>query len=349
MKQIGGDNSQQIQAATVNVGMSYTEVKDLCQTLVQSELAMYKQDAYVEAEKRFNAISDNLLERMTTLEDSTRQRFQEPAIQFAVNETMKEYIRSGKPELCDDLIDLMIDRLKVDEHTTKQSLIDEARQILPKLSSSTVAVLALLVFAKLVFFRDRDKFNEIVEKLTPLVTELGTPQSMDIAYLEQARCGQSLSFVSSNKSFLEMMRNTYNVLFTHAISLDVYNQFMQENGLTQGDKLPLMLAMTSLFETKGQSLIYKYTTFSKDNFAGSVKEDLIRYFSLLRDKIPSYSDDEIIQYFIGKSPNWRNVISLFDRADIKSFMLSPIGVYIGTRKLSRVLGEDVPISIFYKG
>lgn len=32
----------------------------------------------------------------------------------------------------------------------------------------------------------------------------------------------------------------------------------------------------------------------------------------------------------------------------KSFMLSPVGMYIGTRKLSRVQGEEVSIDIFYK-
>lgn len=344
MKQIAGDNSHQIQAQTVNIGMSYTEVKNLCQDLIQSELDTYKQDAFVEAEKRFNKISDRLLERLSQLEDSTRQRFQEPSIQFAVNETMKEYIRSGKEELGDDLIDLMIERLKVEEHTTKQSLIDEARQILPKLSNSAVAVLAMLTFVKLIFHRERTEFVRILEKLTSLAGELGTPQSLDIAYLEQARCGQSLSFVTSNKNFVEEMKNTYDVLFSHPVSLEEFNQFMREYGINQEEKTPILLAILIFFDTKAQGMIYKYSTFPESR----IKDEIKKYMNLLKDRLSLYSEEEVRAYFLGISPMWQNVINLFERKDIKSFMLSPVGMYIGTRKLSRVLGEEVSIDIFYK-
>ena len=281
---------------------------------------------------------------MSQLEDSTRQRFQEPSIQFAVNETMKEYIRSGKEELGDDLIDLMIERLKVEEHTTKQSLIDEARQILPKLSNSAVAVLAMLTFVKLIFLRERTEFVRILEKLTSLAGELGTPQSLDIAYLEQARCGQSLSFVTSNKNFVEEMKNTYDVLFSHPVSLEEFNQFMREYGINQEEKTPILLAISSFFDTKAQSMTYKYSTFPESRIKDEIKE----YMNLLKDRLSLYSEEEVRAYFLGISPMWQNVINLFERKDIKSFTLSPVGMYIGTRKLSRVLGEEVSIDIFYK-
>lgn len=345
MEQSAGDNAQQIQGQTVFIGMSYTEVKDLCTTLIQSELDSYTQAANAEAQKRFNAILSKLLDALTRIDETYRSRFQEPAIQFAANETFKEYIRSGKEELSDDLIDLMIERIRVEEHTTKQALIDEARQILPKLSSPTISILAILTFTKLIINNEKSEFIANMRKLSPLLLQIGNPQSMDIAYLEQIRCGQILSFVSASSEFLEMMRKKYSPMFTHPISIDDFNRTMIENGWNHGDRY-VLLAMLSLFETTGNQLTFNYSTLNKDAFT-TKQEELFDASNKLLSFAKKYTDEEVKRFFLDIDPNWINVMNLFNRKDIKSFIVSPVGIYIGSRKLSKILGEEIPISMFY--
>lgn len=48
------------------------------------------------------------------------------------------------------------------------------------------------------------------------------------------------------------------------------------------------------------------------------------------------------------NPNWVMFFNKFNKDDIKNFTLSPVGSYIGTRKLSKILGQDIPLSVFYK-
>lgn len=346
MEQKAGDGALQVQGQTVNVGMSYSDVKDLCTTLVQKELAIYEQKASETALLRFNQILDKLLKALSKLDEQYKMKFQEPAIQFAACETFKEFIRSGKEELSDDLIDLMIERLTVEEHTTKQALIDEARQILPKLSTSSVAILALLAACKLLFIRRREDYIDVFKRLSPLAKEVGTPQSIDIAYLEQIRCGQSLSFVTSFTPFVDAMMKTYAPIFTHPITIEEFNKIMAEEGLNTGNHR-LFGTILSFFRTEGQNMSIDISVVTEKMFVEH-KEALLSSLNKVISRLPKYTNEEVRQFYLAIDSNWNNVIDLFNRKDIQSFMVSPVGNYIGTRKLSKLMGEDVSINLFYQ-
>ena len=345
MQQTAGDNSLQIQGENVHVGMSYADVKDLCTTLIRSEIASYEQKANSVAQERFESIMSKLLEALSKIDEQYRMRFQEPSIQFAAQETFKEYIRSGKEELSDDLIDLMIERIKVDEHTTKQALIDEARQILPKLSTSAIAILAILALSKLLILRNRGAFIENMRSLTPLVKEIGTPRSLDIAYLEQVRCGQVLSFISSFKAFSERMLEAYLPVFTHSITVDQFNKIASELGLNL-ERPQLLVNILSLFETKDNLMTLNISVLSEDMFLSN-KEEIVNVLRQFVEKMTKYTKEEVEQFFLEIDNQWQNVIDLFNRKDIRSFMVSPVGYYIGSRKLCKVLGEEIPIGLFF--
>lgn len=345
MQQTAGENSLQVQGNTVNIGMSYADVKDLCTTLIMSELASYEQRANELARNRFDSIMDKLLEALAQIDDKYRMRFQEPAIQFAASETFKEYIRSGNDELSDDLIDLMIERIMVDEHTTKQALIDEARQILPKLSPTTIAVLAILSFSKIILIRKKADFIEKLKSLSPILKDLGKPERMEIAYLEQVRCGQMLSFVNSFGDFIDAMMKTYAPVFSHSITIDDFNKYAGEICTNVGDNT-LFLSLITLFETKGTSMSMNISVISEDMFLAK-KTELHNALNEMMNRLPKYTKEEVCNFFLGIDPNWQNAIDLFNRKDIRSFIVSPVGYYIGTRKLTKILGEEIPISLFY--
>jgi len=163
-------------------GITAETAMEICKYVVKAELAVYTQDARVEAEKRLSDISEKTIDRITSLKEDLLHRFKEPAIQMALNETFKNHIASGNEELGENLIDLLIERLRVQERTTEQSIIDEARNIIPKLSSNTVSLLAIMVFSKLIFPYDKKQYDDLLLKLAPLVERL-----KNIKILEQKK------------------------------------------------------------------------------------------------------------------------------------------------------------------
>jgi len=347
---VGGDNSQKNQAGQIHIhqGMNYDEVRTLCLDLVQRELALYKQQAIDESMRRFNQLMEKFLGQLSRIEEKKRQRLQEPAIQNALNETFKEYVKSGKEELGDDLIDLMIERVEVEDHTTSQSIIDEVRQILPKLSSSTVSLISILTFSQLILTRKTDVFMDMLLKLSPVIKHLQDIHPIDVAYLEQIGCGQSLSFVGFGKNFEQRMLSSYNLLFYHPISIDRFNEIMAKYGYNQGDKLYVSLALKSLMDVKDNQLYFKFNSYREDLMVGEKKLEISQALSNLLKEMRAYDEKETRQFFLNINPNWAMAFDKFNRGDVKNFALSPVGSYIGTRKLSKIFSEVIPLSVFYK-
>lgn len=347
---VGRDNSPNTQSGQIHIhqGMNFDEVRALCLDLVQKELALYKQQAMVESMRRFNELMDKFLDQFSRINDNKRQRLQEPAIQNALNETFKEYVKSGKEELGDDLIDLMIERVEVEEHTTSQSIIDEVRQILPKLSSSTVSLISLLTFSQLILTRKTDVFMDMLHKLSPMIKHLQDIHSIDVAYLEQIGCGQSLSFVGFGKNFEQRMLSCYNLLFYHPISIDKFYEIMAKYGYNQGDKLFVSLVLNSLMDVKENQLHFKFNSYREDLLVGKKKLEISQALSNLLKEMRAFDEIEVRQFFLNINPNWIVVLDKFKNEDIKNFTLSPVGSYIGTRKLSKIFSENIPLSVFYK-
>lgn len=347
---VGSDNSQNSQAGQIHIhqGMNYDEVRTLCLDLVQKELTLYKQQAIDESMRRFNRLMDKFLDQFSRIEENKRQRLQEPAIQNALNETFKEYVKSGKEDLGDDLIDLMIERVEVKEYTTRQSIIDEVRQILPKLSSSTVSLISLLTFSQLIIPRARDIFIEMLHKLSPLVENLQDIHNIDVAYLEQIGCGQSFSFLGFGKNFEQRMLSNYNLLFYNPITIDQFNAIMAKYGYNQNDKLYISLALINLMDTIGKQMQFKFNSYREDFIIGEKKYEIAKPLSNLLGEMRVYDEKEVRKFFLNINPNWTVVFDKFNKEDIKNFTLSPVGSYIGTRKLSKIFGQHIPLSVFYK-
>ena len=143
--QAGGD-------LTINHGLSASDVMAIVKSVVSSELAIYSQNAEKRAEERLNQFSEDLVEQLAQKVADKLNRFNEPALQFAVKEAALSFVKSGIEPDKKALIDLMIERVKVDENTTRQKLIDQALRIVPILSQECFDLLCILVFRTLQHF-----------------------------------------------------------------------------------------------------------------------------------------------------------------------------------------------------
>lgn len=199
---------------------------------------------------------------------------------MALNETFKNHIASDNEELGENLIDLLIERLRVQESTTEQSIIDEARNIIPKLSSNTVSLLAIMVFSKLIFLYDKKQYDDLLLKLAPLVERLKNVSSLDIAHLKQVGCGYGISAFHVVEPLEKYLLSNYDLFFRHGISLNEVNDIFQKYPQLMIDSdLPYILW---LFSTEGQ-----YVSFN----VGSTKTVTKAYNQANKDQlIPLFED-----------------------------------------------------------
>ena len=328
-------------------GITAETAMEICKYVVKAELAVYTQDARVEAEKRLSDISEKTIDRITSLKEDLLHRFEEPAIQMALNETFKNYIASGNEELGENLIDLLIERLRVQDRTTEQSIIDEARNIIPKLSSNTVSLLAIMVFSKLIFPYNKEQYDDLLLKLAPLAEKFKNINSLDIAHLKQVGCGYGISAFHVAESLEKDLLSIYDLFFRYNISLDELNDLFRKYSqqTTNSD----LLYILGLFSTEGQYVSFNVgsTKTVTEAFNQANKDKLIPLFEDLKNKAIPFTEDEVRDYHIQKDARWQFAFEVFKNNQMTTFQLNPVGVYIGIRQLTKICETPIPMSLFY--
>ena len=110
----------------------------------------------------------------------------------------------------------------------------------------------------------------------------------------------------------------------------------------------LPLALHSLMVTEGQQMRFKYNSYRDNKINGSKMKEVTEALNKLKENMMAFGENEVRQFFINVDPNWSIVFDKFNKDDIKNFALSPVGSYFGTRKLSKILNQVIPLSVFYK-
>lgn len=359
--QVAGDQNNHYYGITV------ADAKEISRDVVKQELALFTAQAIDVAEERLKTIVEKTIDRTQTIDPELLNRFGEPAIQFALKETYGEYMKTGDVELGEQLIDLLIDRLEVDDRTTMQFLVDEARKTLPKLSKQNLSFLALAVFARLTIpFILRKGYKEFIQKLPPIINDIISISVMDTMYLHQIGCVTGMSMIQVQNPLESTLSNSYKYFFSHGCSQETLNKCLAEH-----------TAITSRFFLKdtditfGQSavattamLFWQFIDFndpaeirlsmpSERNLSEMLQrynlQETRPFFDSLVTILTPYSDQEIIDYHVAINSAWKDIFALWKRGDISYLQITPVGLYIGSKYLERITGmQKIPQEIFYQ-
>lgn len=349
---------------TVNYGLSASDVIAIVRDVVASELAIYSKNAEKRAEERLSQFSSDLVEQLAEKVSERLDRFNEPSLQFAVREAALSYVKSGNETDEKALIDLMIERVKVDEHTTKQKLIDQAIKIVPNLSAECLALLSIVVFRSLTLTGDRFALEKWIDSVEPVLEALQNVNSLDIEYLIQADCVSSMSGIMTQNSWMENCPTQNDLFFRHPVPREVAERFKGKYGITSMDS-GFTMATPALFGGPEKTVIF-FAQLMQFNQDGTIRfnltnttlvDELITGYQVpqVRDDVYElinasalFSSDDVKNYFVSRNAGWTKAIELIDGNRLRSFNLLPVGAYIGARQLTMLSGRDVSLETFYK-
>lgn len=347
---------------TVIYGLSAADVIAIVKETVASELAIYSQNADKKAEERLNQFSNDLAQILYEKVADKLDRFSEPSLQFAVREAALSYVKSGNASDERTLIDLMIERVKVDEHTTKQKLIDQAIRIVPTLSSECLALLSLFVFRSLTFTGDRVAYERWIDSVGPVLKGIQNVTTLDIEYLKQADCVTGMIGIMTQEDWIEACPKQNNLYFRHPVPVEAAEAFKTKYGISSYGNGFSIANSPYLSGPESIVLIAKLMDFRPDgtirfNITHSdLVENLITGFNVLSlkgdifDLINSstlFSPEEVKHFFISRNPHWEKAIALMEDQKLRSLSLLPVGAYIGSRQLSILSGEEIALETFY--
>ncbi len=343
-----GDNSNNIQVAgDMHVGVTVTEALEISKLVVKQELAIHANDALKTAEERLDIIANKVVERINAERPDLFPKFKDPAIQIALNETYKKYIETGDDDLGEDLINMLMDRLEIEQRNTKQFIIDDARTILPKLSKSNLSFLALSVFSKISIPTNNHKeYIAMIQKLQEITKAITSINELDIMYLKQANCVMGVPMIHVSKNIAECLLENYDFYFSNGISNDNLNKLIQKHSISTA-MMPYLLSLIE-YRSNGN---FSLRLSSKRRYNEVLQKINNSNIEAAIEELLSIQDKASIQdvenFHNSIDTNWEKVFKLWKRETVTTLSVMPVGLYIGSIYLGRVLELKIPQEIFY--
>lgn len=325
-----------------NNGISVVDAYNICHAVVENDLKVYALKAEEKAQERLKEISSSLIDRITKVEKGLFEKFEEPAIQLALRKPVLEYIKSGDKDEAELMIDNLIQRLEVEEHTTLQSLIDEASSIIPKLSVDCLNFLSLLVFSKAYFgFTRLGFFNFCLPKIEKWFESSSRITELDVAYLRQIGCCSGGMTISYNQDLEDSFLMNYNWIFRDGVTMNELYQIFDIDTLKKTN--------VQLFTKEGDKA---YLMFPNENIAHQYLkqkglEDMFYQLNAHIDKFILHSKGYIFDKMKDKIKYWEKVSSLFQKQSVKSLFVNPVGYYIAMRKMKLDLDLNLDFKDVY--
>lgn len=204
-KAVGICNSTINQINGDYVTMDEGKMTDLCLKLINDKLQQLREDAHEVLKAQVASFSNELFQRIVKMEGKveTLEKFANPAIQFALSESLMGYSQRCSEEHKTLLIDSLLERLQVDDVSTKAILLDKIRKGIPNLTLPQVDMLAFLAFRGLkAECKDTKDLKECFKGIDALRTGILKMSSLDSLYLQHTDFVHRISYIS-NADFIE--------------------------------------------------------------------------------------------------------------------------------------------------
>jgi hypothetical protein len=224
---------QQANGDIHNYGLGYNDVKAICHDVVRQELAIVTREASETLNREISSFEERFIEKLQQLEDpKVIEKLGTPKLQLILHSTMKEYATSNNIETKEELIDLLIERLKADENSSEIFLIDTAIEILPKINKSQCYFLGALTSRKqnvVDIISKSSTARGFLEKQAKLYEDIDRITNLDIQYLKQINCCTNIIGQSPYYDITKTYRKEFDLLFRHPCSVEDYCRYIDDD------------------------------------------------------------------------------------------------------------------------
>jgi len=224
LTQDGGENSTNYQAQgniTVHTGVSATEVYDITERVVKSNMKDLVNLARETVDERINSFAQELGERLAQQPATHSAALSDPDVQYAISNAGVAYARRGTEELSEILLDLVSDRVAAPSESLIATILNDAIEIAPRLTKGERAALVMIW----TFLRTIEPSSTSLEDLIfyhrPILREFGPDlPKREGSYLHLQSMGCISISTLGGSSFASLWHQSYPGFFQSGLSLD---------------------------------------------------------------------------------------------------------------------------------
>ena len=230
LTQTAGENSKNLNVmGDYHEGLSYKDARQVALDVFKANSSVYTEIAKKTIDERVVNITDDIFTMIYSELPDTVEKLVEPAVQDTLLKIQKEYAKNDDPALKERLIALLKNRLKADEKDMETIVLDEALEIVPKLTGIQLNILSLNLTVLRILHHEvtnRDTFFHMLTSKILLFYSNHMSKTMEYAHLQYLGCTGILSEGSTYKPIEEIFRNQYAGLFSRGFSREEFYEYM---------------------------------------------------------------------------------------------------------------------------
>lgn len=313
----GSDGNTQITANKVTVGIDYIQAREIAKDVFETNFLKYKDEAQVIIDKRLEDFNSSLMSKIKEKKISDLSVFGNPDFLYNLYEAQKTYVRWGDKDQEAILTSILLERFGEKTNTLKQIILNEALQVIPKLTKRHVNMLTLIFVLKQTRSKNIDTFENFCSDLGEWIDffeENIDHKPLEIQHLEFTGCGKT-GMINFH------LINNYKAKYLEA--------FVKKDTNVNIDDLN-KISQLIRYDLNGISMGLRKDSLNMPEFCKILGEDKKKVGELIDIYQKNImSDDEIMKKIIETHPKFECFYKKWANSWIQSFSLSSVGKAIG--------------------
>lgn len=319
-------------------GEMFNNVQNIFVEILRDDFLRYSSDAIIQAKTEINNLMLNVFERLVKEQlIHLTERFKNPSIQVFLHDTLVGYITNENDDVKELIVDILIDRLKIDNVGTEKAILNDAIKLIPNLNSSTSSLIALLnlrnqVAMPAISFMLESFFMQI----SPIINNSCNINNIDIEYIKQAKCTKQISGLYHIDSYENHLLKQYDLYFRQKGSIEIFNNFKNDHPEIMHQVNDMGTSMFCLIDNEEKWCFCDVN--SKLFYERLIKrrqEYLIPLIEKLKETIPPLTNSEVRQYLCNINMNWKYTFDLLNSSELNTVSLNVLGSYVGSKIISK--------------
>ena len=340
LTQTAGENSKNLNVmGDYHEGLSYKDARQVALDVFKANSSVYTEIAKKTIDERVVNITDDIFTMIYSELPDTVEKLVEPAVQDTLLKIQKEYAKNDDPALKERLIALLKNRLKADEKDMETIVLDEALEIVPKLTGIQLNILSLNLTVLRILHHEvtnRDTFFHMLTSKILLFYSNHMSKTMEYAHLQYLGCIGILSEGRTYKPIEEIFRNRYAGLFSRGFSREEFYEYM---GI-EIQEFQQLITTCQIDKEKYQFnamnenvLKYSIAQSGKQEY----EEKLLQYYKEHIMEVKEIKDDisSHVQGFEELADFWKKT------SEFKSMNLTSVGIEIGLLNYNLQTGSKI--------
>lgn len=344
--QEGGDASVNLQAqGNITVGLSHTETRRVAMDVFEANFIRLRDEAAALVWERAETFLRSFLEQSTRQGLTTIPEGGNPDFQAAFFSAQRDYARSGDADLGDLLVQLLVDRARVEQRDLRQIVLNESLMVAPKLTPDQLDALSLILILKhsgLPRVESLADFHVVLDDLLLPFIAGASHKLSAYQHLEYVGCAATSAFeMPTHTPFIER----YPGLFTKGFPPGY--GFVHLN-LTEAQQDQLTIPARHKIPDRPELEFVQINAIDDE-----AEDELIERVGVHPGSVPRLKQlqkenllhlEEVRGFLIEVRPEMARYFDIWDETPMKSMTLTSVGISIAHANIKKQTGYDFDLT-----